>query len=307
MTNNLDDAARELLTPEELEALNEDLEFDDTGEGDDTGEAAGEGNETQAEAEQPEDDGAAADSEDADAGEADAEPVTETADTQQTAPQPEKTRAPAELQAALDDLNKHDNDLFEDYNNGELSEQEYKDQRAALREQSEELLVEKAQAVAKEKASAEQWQNDVLAYGKQYPEIFASPDLVKAFDAEVRAVTGNAAFSHMSGAEQLKMAHARVAMSPAAYGLKSFPELKGTKPKEDPKSAAETKKAPQGDDPLGKVPQTLAKTPASDTTAANDDPFAALDRLAESGNPEAYEDAIMKLSDDAREAYMSRA
>lgn len=278
----------ELLSDEEREALEEDMDEDD--EEQDLEE--GEGSDDDGEDEATDADEAATPQEDP-AAQADDTPDPDAA---QDAP---PTAPVAEIQAAqqtIDGLKGDKTKLLADYNDGEIDEEEFQTKLeeiiTGISEASSTLGALKAQQADADKA----WHNSVTSHLQAYPEIEANPAWFAAMDAQVVALSSQPAFASMSFDKLLKAAHSTVAASADAMGVSGFPALrvdpgKATPP---PKPATPAQKQNKG---LGAIPETLRDIPAAAATDPDESEAAELEKLP----PDEYEAAWAMMTDEKRE------
>lgn len=253
---------------------------------------------------------AAADAEDDEEGDDDPAPQEE-----EPAPQEEEEPAPQEQERAqprvstteldkqLADLRTQDDELLDQYDDGDLTREELSAKRAELQQQADQLTAQKAIEADRAEQEMKQWKSSVGSYLKEYPGL-KDDKVIEAFDAEVRAVTSSRAYADMSYQQQLALAHKRLAATSEDIGL-DVPPLKGAKKKDpEPDPKPQRKSDAKGDD-LGGVPRTLAKVPASDRTDEDGGQYAALDRIMQRGTPDEVEAALSRLSDEERDRYAS--
>ncbi|MBP0484666.1 hypothetical protein [Sagittula salina] len=286
-----------LLTDEEREALMEDDDSDGEQQGDDE---PGGGDETAPAADG--EDTIPADDDPAPAAAAAAEPEPQ---PQAAAPQPEPQREPmpdlADLDRQLADFGTQQKDTISAYADGDLSDEEYEQKLNDIQTARDAIVAQRAQVASAHEQEVTAWRTSVETHLAQYPELANTPENMgnlRAFDAQVRAVSANPAFAGKPDAEILRIAHKAVAATAADMGLSSFPALKGAAPAPKPKA-----EVPKGADGLGDPIQTLARVPVSDASRTGDNPFQALDELAAT-DTEAYEAHLATLPEADRERYL---
>ena len=212
------------------------------------------------------------------------EPEQVAAKADEPAPAKEELPVSNPAQLALDKLNADLADIKKQFDEGELSIDEYIDAKSALDRQivKAELKAELAQDAATK--SWEQSQKDFLG---QNAYLRDNDVLYDAFAMQVNKLLADPKSASMSDADLLKAAQARV---DAAIGRKPA----DTEPQKDESPVRKAKKDAAD---VSKAPKTLQGIPAA---APADDvdgnPFAYLDRL----NGEEFEAAIAKLSDSDR-------
>ncbi len=134
--------------------------------------------------------------------------------------------------------------------------------------------------------------DDARAFIEAHPEVKANKVLFQSFDAVVRDVTGDAANAKLTNNQQLEKA------------FEQWNKALGREPvKADAgKQAAKQEKKPEKRPPV--TTPNLGDVPSASATDVSDGRFAVLDRLMES-DPVKYEEALAKLSDADRDAYLS--
>ena len=193
--------------------------------------------------------------------------------------------------AKLAEIEERKNTLLEQFDNGDVTAKEYQKQLDSI--SKEERAIERAQDRAELAAQMEQQrlQNDWNATCANFVESHTiykdNPRLYKALDAEVRELAAKPETSSWSGQKFLDEAHKALKQ---AFGFSEgvSPDRNGGKP------------APRGRE----LPPNLAKVPAADVQDTNGGRFAVLDRLS-SSDPIAYEEALSKMSQADRDAYLS--
>ena len=202
---------------------------------------------------------------------------------------------PPEIQTKLDGLDKK-------YDDGDITLKEYNVERDKLNRQIVKHNYEVAdQAKAKniEAKEALIWKKEQVHFLDAKPEYVANKtedaaekerrnDLFDALAAKVRRLSADPKNSHLTGMQVLLMADKAVK---AAFGIK--------KEAAPPAPDAKDKKPP------ARVPdvKTLADVPRAQANDGVDDSFAQIDKL----RGEAYENALEKMSQQARDAYLARA
>lgn len=263
------------LSEEEIAAMEEEL-GEDAGveaEADDAGEVT----------EEPEaEEAAKADADDAGTEEPEDEPEAAKAEPEAKVEEPAPAADP--VPSALDKLNADLVALKKQFDEGEVSIDEYIDAKSALDRQivKAELKAELAQESANK--SWEQSQKEFLG---QNAYLRDNEVLFDAFAMQVNKLLADPKSASMSDADLLKAAQAKV---DAAIGRKPDSE-----PPAKDESAIRKAKKEAAD--VSKAPKTLQGIPAAapaDDVEGN--PFAYLDRL----NGEEFEAAIAKLSDSDR-------
>ena len=268
------------LSEEEIAAMEEEL-------GEDTGnEAKDEEADDTPEKQEPEaDEAVKADADDAVTEESEEESEPEAAEADEPAPVAEPQPVADPAPSVLDKLNADLVALKKQFDDGEVSIDEYIDAKSALDRQivKAELKAELAQESANK--SWEQSQKEFLG---QNAYLRDNEVLFDAFAMQVNKLLADPKSASMSDADLLKAAQAKV---DAAIGRKPDSEP----PVKTDESAIRKAKKEAAD--VSKAPKTLQGIPAA---APADDvdgnPFAYLDRL----NGEEFEAAIAKLSESDR-------
>lgn len=213
-------------------------------------------------------------------------------------------RSSTSFDAPIKELDAQKDQLFDDYENGDLSSEEYKAKVKEIDQQANTLRDQRAASVAQEQAVDNQWNAAVSNHLDAYPDLKANDAFLNAYDAEVRHVTASPAYADKSFAQQLAIAHKRVWNEADDLGLEGFPAPKGASANPQPKPAAKDTSTKSG---IGDIPNSLAKVPAADMNGDDDGEFAALNRLVETGSPEEVEAALAKLSPEERDRFSSAA
>lgn len=288
------------LTDEERAALAED-------EGETTDEGAGD-DQDDAQAGDDGADGDAGDGDDANAGEDAAEAAD---DTQQAGDDAAAAAEPAaapqqsapvliaqpleDAQAKLADIATKKTDLVTRFDDGDITTKEYQQELDALNKAEREIEFAIHETKLAEKMEQQRLQNEwtatvnaFIGANDRYDPV-KNPRMYQMLDMEVRAVAGTEEAKTMTGAQILRKAHENLV---EAFGFAD--EQKQTPAQQQGKKTA-AKPA---------LPPSLDKVPAADTPDMSQGRFAGLDRLAQT-NPIAYEEALMKLSDSEREAYLA--
>jgi chromosome segregation ATPase len=193
-----------------------------------------------------------------------------------------------DAEARLTDIATKKDALLEQFDEGEITAKEYQKQLDALAK--EERAIERAQDRAELAAQMEQQrlQNDWTAtcnsFVESNPIYKDNPRLYKALDAEVRELAAKPETANWSGQKFLDEAHKALK---TAFGLP------------DAKPAAKEQQRQSRE-----LPPNLAKVPAANIEDTSGGRFAVLDRLANS-DPIAYEEAINKMPQSERDAYLA--
>lgn len=310
----LDDAYRDQLTEEEVIALEADDEdaaeealeaFANATPDADPEEEAG----TEEKAEDVTDDTSHTDGE-----EPDPEPVPDDdPETPDPAPEPEpepEAKAEPPKQEPMPDVEKARKDIADikaerkdlraKYDDGDLTDEEYDAQIEALDDKYAEAAADIKTAERLVAKQRDDWKQAGAAYLERYPELKAD-GVIQALDQVVQDLAKYPSVASLPHDQFLERVHRKLLADAEITGL-NIPAIKKSTPG---KAEPPKKTAPEGDKALGKTPQTLANVPSSDVSALDDSPYASLERLAQKGDPIAFENAMAKLPADKRDEFAS--
>ena len=196
---------------------------------------------------------------------------------------------PADADNKLKEIATKKEALITQFDDGDITAKEYQQQLDALSKQEREIerALERATLAAEmeQQRLKNEWTTTVTSFIESNPIYKDNPRLYRALDQEVRDVANSEEGKTLSGAKILAKAHENLAQ---AFGFAT------TKPADKP----------AGKPPKADLPPSLHGVPAADANDVQGGKYAALDRLA-STNPIAYEEALMKLSDGERDAYLA--
>ncbi|MPZ36671.1 MAG: hypothetical protein GEU95_01190 [Rhizobiales bacterium] len=204
--------------------------------------------------------------------------------------------APADAEAQLTQLATERDQLAERFDNGEITAKELLSKQAEIASRERKIERDRDRAeMASEMATAVWTQTTVPTFLDAHPHYRNNQTLNGMLDAEVRRLQVAAM---EAGKDQLDPSILIDADANIAAALAPF----GVKPKVAASAAADAGKTAA---PAGKpeIPPTLGTLPATEITGTGDGKYASLDRLAEA-NPIAFEDALAKLPEAEREAYL---
>lgn len=217
-------------------------------------------------------------------------------------PEPDLTDAFAAITAEVKDARAK---LFENYNDGEMTREEYLEQIDALDQQAE-----AKKSAAREEALWEQTRTAFLAEAKTYMAAEANaylrdPAHIEGYDRHVRAVTASPAYDGMTHRQKLDLAHRLYRTEAEALGkelpapaAKPAPKAEGPKPE----AKAEAKPRPKKPDP----PRTIRDIPAAGAARVNDSRWGELqERIDNATDPYELERVMASMSDEEREAFAS--
>lgn len=301
MSTQYTEADLDDMTPEERAAAMESMleadnppagDPDTTGEGDDQEDDAAATPDVVAVAVPDPADSAAASPEDGAAAASVAEPAAEAGQPAPAAPVFIAV-APADAEAKLDDIATKKTELRAQYDDGTLTFDQYDSQKDALAKEERTLERELDRAKLSAEMELQQRQNAWYAEATSFAKDHgykANDVLFQVFDQQVVAVSRTKEAETMTTTQILAKAHENLVaagigkvQTPAQAAKTPVVGAQATKPKQPP---------------------NLALVPAAENNDTNDGEFAALARLRDAGNPDAYEDAVMKLSDGARDRYL---
>ncbi len=198
---------------------------------------------------------------------------------------------PTDAETKLKEIGTQKEELITKFDDGEITAKEYQQQLDALAKQERDIerAVERAELAAEmeQQRLKNEWMATVNSFVDANPVYKENPRLYRALDQEVRDVASSEEGKTMSGAKILAKAHENLT---AAFNLPKPQTAQDTKPKA----------------PKAEVPPSLHGVPAADANDVSGGKYAALDRLA-STNPIAYEEALMKLPEEERNAYLASA
>lgn len=204
--------------------------------------------------------------------------------------------APTDMDDKLKAIDERGAALESQFDDGDLTAAEYRQKLGELNKERDDLVWQgrKAELAAETAKQAEEnrWMDDARAFIEAHPEVKANKVLFQSFDAVVRDVTGDAANAKLTNNQQLE---------------KAFEQWNKALGREQVKADAGKQAAKQERKPEKRPPVTtpnLGDVPSASATDVSDGRFAVLDRLMES-DPVKYEEALSKLSDADRDAYLS--
>lgn len=288
----LNDAYRDQLTEEEITAFEAENEDD-----------AADALEALANGEAPDEDDTPPDAGDTSPTEDDDDPIVqeEPAKTEQKAApkqeaQPEPVPDVSKAKQALDAIKAERKALREKYDDGDLTDDEYDAQNDALDDRMANAAADIKTAERSIAKQQDAWKQAGAAYLERYPGLKTN-GVIQALDKAVQELAAYPSVANLPHEQFLERVHRKLIAEAEFTGL-DIPAI--GKSKQPPKKAA-----PDGDDSLGKTPKTLASVPSSDVSNLDDSPYASLERMAERGDPIAFEEAMMKLPADKRDQFAS--
>jgi len=309
--SDIDQSILDAMTEEERAALLDDDDSDDAlvvipGEegADDDGEAdEGEGDDN---SDEEKDEKAALD--DANKAEADAA-TADTAkkqeqeqDRQEQAKPLFRAEVPADIADKYAAIDTKEEELIAKFEDGDMTTREYNAELRKLNKERNDLEWLERKAELSQETAQQQledtWLTTVKAFLPDHPAISENEENWNSFDQVLRTVTAvriNAGQAY--GKAELERAY-KIWADERGIEVKA-PAAKAT----DPAAKASAAKAPAAKDEQKKeLPPTLAKVPAASNEDTDDGKYAALERLADK-DPQAYQEAIAKMSAAEYEAY----
>ena len=201
--------------------------------------------------------------------------------------------APEDADGKLKDIATKKEELLAKFDDGDITTKEYQAELDALNKQEREVEwgIEKAKLASEMEAQrqANDWKATVDNFIRENPRYSPekAPSMYQLLDIEVRRVAGTDEFKNRSdpgaGREILAKAHENIAKD---LGFDAKPN----------------KQKPAASKP--NLPPNLASVPAADQNDTQGGKYAVLDRMA-STDPIAYEEALMKLPEGERNAYLA--
>jgi Skp family chaperone for outer membrane proteins len=284
--DGLTDEERAALEEEEGAAAGDGEGEDPPGDGDDgAGEGEGDGS---GDGEGAGEEGAGDDGEGAAAAGSDDDPAVKGLDT--SAPIL-VANAPEDADGKLKEIATQKDELLAKFDDGDITTKEYQAELDALNKQEREIEwgIEKAKLAAEieSQRQANEWKSTVDNFIRENPRYSPekAPSMYQLLDIEVRRVAGLDEFKNRTdpaaGREILAKAHENIAKD---LGFEA-------KPTKQPA-------------PNKQLPPNLASIPAADQNDTQGGKYAVLDRMAAS-DPIAYEEALMKLPEAERNAYLA--
>lgn len=210
--------------------------------------------------------------------ESEGEPAPKEAAEEQITP-PLNVDYPEDYENKLKDFEEQRTRLDVDFDDGELTSQEYRQQLREIESQEQEIRdqVLKAQIAQEwqENQQRQAWTNTVNTFLDENDVYRQSRALYRELNDTVIEIANSKEAEGMTGQKILEEAHKRVSSDPALASV-----FKDKAPQAEAESDEKSKK--EGKPPLKprNVPPTLANVPASDTTTADEGSrFGKLDRM----------------------------
>ncbi len=215
-----------------------------------------------------------------------ADPAPEKAATPQQQALP-RYEVPADAKDKLKAFDEQLDELAQKADDGEITFREMREQQRAIEQQRDELREQVLkQSLADDFGKANWFNRDVPGFLNEHPEYEAGTMRHQLLDTTVRRLQSEA--DNMYDPALLAKAHAMIE--------KELGAAPGAKP-----ATTDTERAKRD------LPPSLAHAPAADINEAVDGgKYAHLDRLGEA-DPVAYEEALARMSDAERDAYLASA
>lgn len=196
--------------------------------------------------------------------------------------------APEDAEAKLTEIANQKEALLNQFDDGDITAREYQKKLDELSKQERNIELDLREAQLAAKLETQRAQNDWIAtcnaFVESNPVYKDNQRLYRALDQEVRDLANKPETANWSGQKFLEEAHKELAK---AFNLPA---------------ATSNVKTPKR--PTDNLPPNLAKVPAADTQDMDGGQYAVLDRLANS-DPLAYEEALAKMPQAQRDAYMA--
>lgn len=206
-------------------------------------------------------------------------------------------QAPENAEQRLTEIETEKDELARKFDDGELTGQEFRAQMKPLDKEEREIEQARFKASISTETVHHQWFNvTVPAFIAEHPEYSEGSPLHGALDAEVRKLQTEASKAGRSQLDGTILDQAHRNVQSGIRKVLGLPPLDEHKPAPN----ADAGKAPKRE-----LPPSLNSLPADDVTDPDDGgKYAYLDRLADR-DPMAFEDALAKLPEAEREAYLA--
>lgn len=199
--------------------------------------------------------------------------------------------------------------LFDKYDAGNLTSEEYKRQTRAIDERVRADIATVGRADDVKAQITQSWNSEVARYFDRYPEL-TDDRHVSLFDNAVKLI-GQRMNPDTTFRQVLIRAHALYESNARALGLepvaRSGPPIK---PATTPAAKAEAEPAVKPQATPRKTarevaPKTVRSIPAADNPAVVDGRYGQLEQLAQGDDPVAFEEALARLSPEEQEEFAS--
>jgi len=200
-------------------------------------------------------------------------------------------QAPEDAEAKLTEISTKKDELIERFDNGDITAREYQKELDALNKQERTIEADMREAQLAQKMETQRLQNEwnatCNAFIEANPVYKDNQRLYRALDAEVRELATKPETANWSGQKFLEEAHKALAKD---FNLPA-----------SGKATPQTPTAPRRD-----LPPNLAKVPSAEVQDTSGGKYAVLDRMATS-DPLSYEEALARMSEAERNAYLASA
>jgi len=208
-----------------------------------------------------------------------------------------------DFDARLTEIKSQADALQDAWDNGDVSDTDYRTQLAANAKAEALAEVERDQYEKMKAADDKRWNDSVTAYKGANPDLWSDDKTRAAFNQIVGDVTSNPLYAKLTYAQQIERAHARLMEDAPLMGLTNVPPMR--RPGTPGALAAQQKQEVEASTRARPTPPaTLARLPASDMTSPNDGRFAQLDRVVNEGRDALQSERILsRMSPEELEAY----
>jgi hypothetical protein len=211
-------------------------------------------------------------------------------------PQAEPVPDAAKAKQTLDAIKMQRKELRDKYDDGDLTDEEYDAQIEALDDKMADAAADIKTAERHMAKQQDAWKAAGKAYLDRYPGL-KTQGVIQALDKAVQELAAYPSVASLPHEQFLERVHKKL-IAEAEYTGLDIPAIGKSTPQKE-------KQKPAGDESLGKAPKTLASVPSSDVSSLDDSPYASLERMAERGDPIAFEEAMAKLPADKRDQFAS--
>lgn len=212
----------------------------------------------------------------------------------------------SEAQARLARVEEAKEALFDRYDEGQISRDDYKAEIKRIEAEAATDMQAVAWATRAQEDESARWTTSVRSYFDRYPGL-ADEGQVELFDNAVRLISRSDQAATMTNEQILAAAHKVYVGNAQALGLTpvALAAPAGAAASQPPakETAAPAKlKAPK---PQDVAPRTLRDIPAAESPMVNDGTYGHLEELAQGDDPDAYERALARLSPEQQEEFAS--
>lgn len=212
-------------------------------------------------------------------------------------------KVPDDAEAKMKALNDRIAEIEAKWDSGDIGDSDFKKGVAEANREISDLaalvgankLWEQQRAEAASSAADAQWSKAVADFKTANPDLFTEAHKSR-FNHHVKAVTGSDLYAALSFEDQIALAAGFYTQERAALG---FPAIEVKRPS---KKASQQARQPGKAQQRPPIPPTLGKTPAAMPNVAGAAAFADLDK---SSDADSVEEALMRMTEAQREAYLS--